>query len=188
MDFMTAKGERNKTAKMTAIALMTAAACVLGPFSIPVPMSPVPISLTNLVICFMAYVLGARQGTAACGLYLLLGAVGMPVFGGFSGGLGTLLGPTGGYLIGFLFLAALAGSFIVLVPGKRTARAFGMILGTAVLYLFGTVWLARQLHLGFGAALMAVVIPYLPGDAAKIILAAAVGPKLRKSCRAVLLP
>ena len=69
MDFMTAKGERNKTAKMTAIALMTAAACVLGPFSIPVPISPVPISLTNLVICFMAYVLGARQGTAACGLY-----------------------------------------------------------------------------------------------------------------------
>ena len=58
-----------------------------GAFSIPVPMSPVPISLTNLVICFMAYVLGARRGTAACGLYLLLGAVGMPVFGGFSGGL-----------------------------------------------------------------------------------------------------
>ena len=119
MDFMTAKGERNKTAKMTAIALMTAAACVLGPFSIPVPISPVPISLTNLVICFMAYVLGARRGTAACGLYLLLGAVGMPVFGGFSGGLGTLLGPTGGYLIGFLFLAAIAGSFIELFPGMR---------------------------------------------------------------------
>ena len=62
MDFMTAKGERNKTAKMTAIALMTAAACVLGPFSIPVPISPVPISLTNLVICFMAYVLGGEAG------------------------------------------------------------------------------------------------------------------------------
>ena len=112
----------------------------------------------------------------------------MPVFGGFSGVLGTLLGPTGGYLIGFLFLAAIAGSFIELFPEKRAAQVFGMILGTAVLYLFGTVWLARQLHLGFGAALMAGVIPYLPGDAAKIILAAAVGPKLRKSCRAVLLP
>ena len=90
-----AKPKKNMTADMTVTALMTAITCILGPFSLPIPISPVPISLTNLVIYFMAYILGAKKALWACALYLLLGAVGLPVFSGFSGGLGKLLGPTG---------------------------------------------------------------------------------------------
>lgn len=173
--------KRMSTAQMTGTALMTAVTCVLGPMSLPIPVSPVPISLTNLVLYFMAYVLGAKRSVASYALYLLLGAVGLPVFSGFSGGLGKMAGPTGGYLVGFLFLAAIAGFFVEKFPGKTYMHVLGMVLGTAVCYLFGTVWLAGQLGIGFGAALGAGVIPYLPGDAVKIILAAAAGPKIRKS-------
>ncbi len=176
-----AKPKKNMTADMTVTALMTAITCILGPFSLPIPISPVPISLTNLVIYFMAYILGAKKALWACGLYLLLGAVGLPVFSGFSGGLGKLLGPTGGYLIGFLFLAAIAGFFVERFPGKRYLHAAGMVIGTAVLYLFGTVWLAGQMNLSFAAALGVGVIPYLPGDAAKIFLAVLLGTQIRRS-------
>ena len=176
-----AKSKKHMTADMTVTALMTAIACVLGPFSLPIPISPVPISLTNLVIYFMAYILGAKKALSSCALYLLLGAVGLPVFSGFSGGLGKLLGPTGGYLIGFLFLAVIAGFFVERFPGKRYLHVAGMAIGTAVLYLFGTVWLAGQMNLSVAAALGVVVIPYLPGDAAKIFLAVLLGPQIRRS-------
>lgn len=169
------------TAQMTVTALMTAITCILGPMSLPIPISPVPISLTNLVIYFMAYVLGSKLSVASYLLYLLLGAVGLPVFSGFSGGLGKLLGPTGGYLIGFIFLAAIAGLFVEKFPGKIPMHVAGMVAGTIVCYIFGTAWLAKQLGIGFVAGLGVGVIPYLPGDTAKIILAVIAGPKIKKS-------
>ena len=101
----TAAKHHMSTAQMTVTALMTAITCILAPMALPIPVSPVPISLTNLVIFFMAYILGTKLSVASYVLYLLLGTVGLPVFSGFSGGVGKLLGPTGGYLIGFIFLA-----------------------------------------------------------------------------------
>ena len=106
------------TAQMTVTALMTAITCILAPMALPIPISPVPISLTNLVIFFMAYILGMKLSVASYVLYLLLGTVGLPVFSGFTGGVGKLLGPTGGYLIGFIFLAAIAGFFVEKFPAK----------------------------------------------------------------------
>lgn len=164
---------------LTVTALMTAVVCIVGPFSIPIPVSPVPISLTNFALYITVYVLGMKAGTVSCLLYLCLGAAGLPVFSSFSGGLGKLVGPTGGYLVGFLFLTLIQGLFMRFFREKNTAAVAGMILGTAVCYLFGTVWLAFQMHLSFGAALAAGVIPYLPGDAVKIIIAALIGPKLQ---------
>lgn len=169
------------TEQMTVTALMTAITCVLGPLALPIPVSPVPISLTNLVIYFMAYVLGAKLSVISFLVYLFLGAVGLPVFSGFAGGLGKLAGPTGGYLLGFIFLAWLAGFFVERFPGRRLMHAVGMMIGTAISYLFGTVWLAGQLHITFTAGLGVGVLPYLPGDTAKIILALAIGPRIRKS-------
>ena len=94
-------------------------------------------------------------------------------------GPGKLAGPTGGYLIGFLFLALIQGFLMKLFPKKNTAAVIGMILGMAVCYLFGTAWLALQLELTFPAALSIGVLPYLAGDGAKIVIAAVAGPKLR---------
>lgn len=170
--------QKIRTKQMVLIALMTAVTCVLGPLSIPLPFSPVPISLTNFAIFLAIFVLGMKSGTISFIIYLLLGAVGVPVFSSFRGGLQVLAGPTGGYLIGFIFLALIMGFALDHFNRKLVPTIIGMIIGMAVCYAFGTVWLAKLLSLSFKEGLMMGVIPYLAGDAAKIIIAAIVGPKL----------
>ena len=170
--------QKIKTKQMVLIALMTAVTCVLGPLSIPLPFSPVPISLTNFAIFLAIFVLGMKNGTISFIIYLLLGAVGVPVFSSFRGGLQVLAGPTGGYLIGFIFLALIMGFALDHFDRKLVPTIIGMIIGMAVCYAFGTVWLAKLLSLSFKEGLIMGVIPYLAGDVAKIIIAAIVGPKL----------
>ena len=170
--------QKIRTKQMVLIALMTAVTCVLGPLSIPLPFSPVPISLTNFAIFLAIFVLRMKSGTISFIIYLLLGAVGVPVFSSFRGGFQVLAGPTGGYLIGFIFLALIMGFALDHFDRKLVPTIIGMIIGMAVCYAFGTVWLAKLLSLSFKEGLMMGVIPYLAGDAAKIIIAAIVGPKL----------
>ena len=170
--------QKIRTKQMVLIALMTAVTCVLGPLSIPLPFSPVPISLTNFAIFLAIFVLGMKSGTISFIIYLLLGAIGVPVFSSFRGGLQVLAGPTGGYLIGFIFLALIMGFALEHFDRKLVPTIIGMIIGMAVCYAFGTVWLAKLLSLSFKEGLIMGVIPYLAGDAAKIIIAAIVGPKL----------
>ncbi len=173
------------TKQMALIGVMTAVTCILGPIAIPLPISPVPISFTNLAIYLTVYVLGMKAGTISYLVYLLVGFAGLPVFSGFTGGVGKLAGPTGGYLVGFIFMAAIAGWMIDHFQGKYMIHVLGMVIGTMVCYVFGTIWLAGQLGISFTAGLGVGVIPYLPGDAAKIILAVLVGPKLRKEIRRI---
>ena len=161
----TAAKHHMSTVQMTVTALMTAITCILAPMALPIPVSPVPISLTNLVIFFMAYILGTKLSVASYVLYLLLGTVGLPVF----------------YLIGFIFLAAISGFFVEKFPAKIYMHVIGMILGMAVCYAFGTAWLAGQLGMSFVAGLGVGVIPYLPGDTAKIIIAIIARPQIRKA-------
>lgn len=177
-DTVAVDNQKIRTKQMVLIALMTAVTCVLGPLSIPLPFSPVPISLTNFAIFLAIFVLGMKSGTISFIIYLLLGAIGVPVFSSFRGGLQVLAGPTGGYLIGFIFLALIMGFALDHFDRKLVPTIIGMIIGMAVCYAFGTVWLAKLLSLSFKEGLMMGVIPYLPGDAAKIIIAAIVGPKL----------
>lgn len=162
------------------IGVMAAVTCILGPLSIPLPFSPVPISLTNLAVYFAIYVLGMAKGTISYIVYLLIGFVGVPVFSSFTSGPAKLLGPTGGYLIGFIFMALICGFFIERFPKKLYLHFIGMVLGTAVCYLFGTAWLAYQAKMTFSAALAAGVIPFIPGDLAKIIIAMIAGSQIRK--------
>ena len=173
--------QKIKTKQMVLIALMTAVTCVLGPLSIPLPFSPVPISLTNFAIFLAIFVLGMKNGTISFIIYLLLGAVGVPVFSSFRGGLQVLAGPTGGYLIGFIFLALIMGFALDHFDRKLVPTIIGMIIGMAICYIFGTAWLAGQLGMSFVAALGIGVIPYLPGDTAKIIIAIIAGPQIRKA-------
>ena len=180
---METKAKFLTTKQMTLIALMTALTCILGPLSIPLPFSPVPISFTNLVLYFSVFVLGTKFSTISYIVYLLIGLVGLPVFSGFSGGPAKVAGPTGGYLVGFVFLTVIAGFFVDRFQGNRVMQAVGMILGTVVAYIFGTAWLCVQANLSFGAGLAAGVIPYVPGDLIKIAAALVVGPVLRKAVR-----
>lgn len=170
---------RFTTRRLVLIAMVTAITCILAPFSIPIPISPVPISLTNLVLLISIYVLGWKDATVSYLVYLLLGAFGLPVFSGFAGGLGKIAGPTGGYLTGFIFMTIIAGIFVERYTERRILVITGMVLATMVAYVFGTAWLAFQMELPFTGALSIGVIPYLPGDTVKIILAVLTGPVLR---------
>jgi biotin transport system substrate-specific component len=154
---------------ITLVGLMAAIACIVGPLSIPLPITAVPISFTNLVIYFTVYLLGMKLGTLSYVIYILLGLVGLPVFGGFQGGVGVLAGPTGGYIIGFVFMALICGVFAERFHYNKWMYVVGMIIGLAVVYAFGTAWLAYQSGLLFKAALFAGVIPFIPGDVLKIV-------------------
>ena len=171
------------TITITKVALSTAIICVLGPLSIALPISPVPISLGILGIFFAVYVNGWLWGTVSCLLYLLIGFVGVPVFAGFTAGAGKLLGPTGGYMIGYIPLALIAGFFISGFEKKIPLHIVGMILGTMSCYALGTVWLSFSANMSFTAALLAGVIPFIPADAVKMAVAVAVGIPVRSAVR-----
>lgn len=166
------------TRQLAVIGVMTAVTCILAPLSLPI--GPVPISLTNLAIYFSLYALGVKFGCVSYLAYLLIGFIGVSVFSGFTGGPSKLLGPTGGYLIGFIPMALIAGLFIDKFISNRILCLLGMIAGTAAAYALGTAWLAYQANLDWKAALMAGVIPFLPGDLAKMILAIIAGPQIRR--------
>lgn len=174
------KTGRLTTVQMAAVALMTAVTCVLGPLAIPIIVSPVPISLTNLVLFLSLYILKTKKALISYLIYLLLGIAGLPVFSGFSGGLGKLAGPTGGYLVGFIFMILISGFFIERFSNNRLLCAGALALGAMICNAFGTAWLCWQLKVGFGAGLAMGVIPYLPGDSAKIILAVIAGPEISR--------
>lgn len=178
---ISAKPNSNFSVKQLAlVGLMAAIICVLAPFSLPIPVSPVPISLGTLAIYFVLTVLGLKLGLVSVIVYILLGLVGLPVFTGFTGGPGKLFGPTGGYIVGYLFMALICGFFIDRWSNKLIPSILGMILGTAVMYFFGSVWLAYQASYTLPQAFMAGVIPYIPGDLVKLILAMTLGRQVRR--------
>ena len=179
VESMTSKRTSISTWQMALTAVMAAVTCVLGPLSIPIPISPVPITLTNFAIYLTACLLGWKLGTISYLIYLVIGMIGLPVFSGFTSGFGKLLGPTGGYLIGFIFTAAISGYAFERFQ-NRGIQAAGMVLGGLVVYLFGTAWLCFEAHMTFIQGLWAGVIPYIPGDLAKIVLAMILGPVVKK--------
>lgn len=168
-------------------AVMTAALCVLAPLAVPI--GPVPATLATFVICLSAGLLGWRKGTASVAAYLLLGLAGAPVFSGWQGGAGVLLGPTGGYLAGYVPLALLTGwAQDAARPLEERAGALpaaalrlaGMLAGTAALYALGTAWYCAQSGAPAGAALAVCVLPFLPADLVKTAAALGLGAVLRR--------
>lgn len=171
-----------KVKDMTLTAVMAALICVAGPLTIAV--GPIPLSLATFAVYLAGTVLGKKRGTLAVGLYLLIGLIGIPVFSGFAGGFQKLAGVTGGYLIGYLPCAWLsgAGAERVCVDGRpRWLLPAMMAAGTAVLYLIGTAWFMIQTGNALGAALGLCVVPFLPGDAAKIVAVTLLTVPVRKA-------
>ncbi len=125
-------------------------------------------------------ILGKWKGVVCTVIYLLLGMVGLPVFNGFSGGVQKLVGPTGGYLIGYLFLVFFTGLFVEKFPNKIPMYFVGGIIGIIVCYAFGTVWFVLQYKVGFLEALTMCVFPYIPMDLVKLVAAVIIGSQVRK--------
>lgn len=169
---------RDKTIyQLTMTAAVAAALCLLSPWA--VPLGPVPVSLCTFLLYLSAWLLRPGQAAAAAGVYVLLGAAGLPVFSGFLGGLGRLAGPTGGYIAGYLPLAVLSTLFIRAFPSRRWLHLLGMALGTAVLYGMGTVWFCLQTRTSPAQALVLCALPFVPGDLVKMIAALFLGPVLK---------
>lgn len=112
------------------MALMAAVTCILAPLSIPI--GPIPISLTNLVVYFTVYVIGLKAGTCSYCLYVLLGVVGLPVFSGYVGGPAKIAGPTGGYIVGFVLMALIGGYVIEKTNRNMVLVIIAWIVGTMV--------------------------------------------------------
>lgn len=166
-----------KTGEMTKTALLSAVICILAPLSIPI--GAVPISFTNLVLYFSVYIIGARNTVISYVIYYILGIVGLPVFSGFTGGFAKAVGPTGGYLIGFVFMIIICGIFVKMFKSKLL-HIMGMVLGTAAAYAVGTAWYCFEAKSNVISALAVCVAPFIIGDIIKIILAAIFGPKIKK--------
>lgn len=172
---------------LTACALMAALLCVLGPMTVPI--GPIPITMANFILYLTVYLLGMKGALITTVVYLLLGAVGMPVFSNFQGGLAKLVGPTGGFLIGDLFVC-LVGGYIIDRFRKNDFICFtGLVLATAVLYTFGAVWFVFLMKTTIAQALSVCVVPFIPLDLGKIVAAVVFGKLLRAALsRAKLLP
>lgn len=170
--------KKNKIQNLTLIALMSAILCIMGPIVIPIGM--VPMSFTNMAIYLTIILLDKKRATISVAIYLLIGFVGLPVFAGFTGGAGKLLGPTGGYLIGYLGLSWISG---FIMERLEKSKILALCLGTICLYLVGTIWLMLQSKLGFATAISVGVLPFLIFDIIKILVAIALGNSIKKRIR-----
>lgn len=158
-------------------AVMAALIAAVSPFSVSIGI--IPLSFCTLLLYTAPYILGWRQGAAATLVYILLGAVGMPVFTNMEGGIGKVLGPTGGYIAGYIPLVILTGLGIRFFPKNRMFQFLGMIAATAVLYTLGTVWYCSQSGNDLAFAIRWCVCPFIPGDLIKMAVALTMGPVLR---------
>jgi biotin transport system substrate-specific component len=169
--------------RMTVYSALFAALTAVGAY-MALPIGPVPVVMQNLFVFLAGLILGGRWGLASVGIYLLAGAVGLPVFAGGTGGIGRFLGPTGGFLIGYLPAVFLIG-WIAQNTGQRPAGdILAMLCGTTVLYACGLVWLTLLTGLPWPKAFAVGMLPFLPGDALKIAVAVPIARALRSVIRA----
>lgn len=165
-------GKAMTSAELTTMALLAALLCVSSYISIRLPFSAVPITAQTVIINLAALLLKPRKALLTVVIWALLGIVGVPVFSGGTAGFGVLAGPTGGYIIGYIVSAFL----VSLACGQKNKVWRNLVsaigIGIPVIYLLGTPWMAHVAHLDAKAALAAGVLPFIPGDIIKCILAA----------------
>ena len=177
--------QRSKTYDIVYIAVFAVIMAICSWISIP---ATVPFTLQTFGVFIAAGVLGGKRGTLSVLVFILLGAVGIPVFANFSGGIGVLAGPTGGYIIGFVFTALVMWLIERLLGTKTWVLALSMLLGLAVCYAFGTAWFLvvytkNTGAIGLWTALGKCVFPYILPDCLKIALALAIRKRLAAAIR-----
>lgn len=165
--------------ELTKMSLLIAVLCISAYISIPIPFSPAPIVLTIMILALMSYVLNFKQTFIAIGIYLLLGAVGIPVFAGGKAGLAHLVGATGGYLLGYLIAFTLASYLKGSVYSFVRYAIVGLFVALPLVYGFGVVGLMLVLGIPFEKAFMIGVVPFIVFDIIKMIIAAWLAGKIR---------
>ena len=156
---------------LTMMALFAALLCVSSYISIPLPFSAVSLTVQTLIVNMIALLFPPKKAGLIVLVWILLGLVGLPVFSGGMGGPAKLFGPTGGYIFGYLVMALLL-SFLKGKKGKIARELLVTIaVGMPLLYLIGTPWMMFVTGIGWKAALLTSVLPFLPGDAVKCVAA-----------------
>ena len=189
-------GKKRRSAIYDIVVMAISAALITVCSWISVPLGPVPVTLQTMAILAVLMTVGGRRGTIAIAVYLLLGAVGVPVFAGFKGGPASFLGPTGGFLAGFIvaalvfwLLEKLVFARLMTTPGKRLI--FGLVnslIFELVLYVFGVIWFmtvyaAKTGPIGLGTVLGMCVIPFIIPDLIKMAAAAVIGSRAYRFVR-----
>lgn len=183
----------SKTIYLVLCGLFAALTAVCSYITIPLPFTPIPLNLGTLGVFLTGGLLGRKYGAISMAVYILIGAAGLPVFAGFQAGIGVLAGPTGGFIWGYLIAAFVIG-FILESYAKRTAlpakrgKALALCMGsmaagTMICYLTGTFWFISLMKVDMWAALLACVIPFIPGDIVKILAGAWLVERLRPLLR-----
>ena len=158
-------------------AFFAALTAVCSQIQIPLPMVPINLALFAVHLC--GALLGPLYGAASMVVYMLLGAIGVPVFAGFMGGVATLFGKTGGYVIGYCLCAFIVGLWSRRIGDTFWKLCAGMLIGLIACYVFGTIWFMVVTGMNLATSLSYCVLPFLPGDAVKIALAAFLACRLR---------
>lgn len=158
---------KNRLQKMVMVAVFAAVMAVLSQISIPLP-TGVPVTLQTFAVALCGYVLGVSMGGMALAVYLALGAVGLPVFAGFGGGIGAFLGVTGGFLWGFFLMSLLCG--LGAQMGKKWLALLMGLAGLIVCDLCGAVQFAVVMSTSFPQALLVACLPYFVKDVISVVL------------------
>ena len=185
---MKSSNSLSDTGNLVLCALCAAITCILAPLSIPLA-GGVPISLATFAVMLAGVLLGGSLGAASQLIYVLLGAVGLPVFAGWTGGLGNVLGMTGGYIIGYIPLAWLTGLIYKKfgstagMPARIAFMILGMTAGNIALYVLGTAWFMVVTGMTLEASLAACVIPCIPGNFIKMAAVCFIAPPVENAIR-----
>jgi len=171
----------SKTTNLILCAVFAAITAVTSGLVIPLPFTPVPMTLATLSVMLTGGFLGSKYGSVSMIVYVLLGCFGAPVFSGYTGGLDKLVGPTGGYLIGYILTAFITGIIIEKINKKNSLyiNTAAMALGLSACYILGTLWFMISTGTPLWASLVSCVFPFLIGDVLKIIAGALLVKKLR---------
>ena len=172
--------EKSKVLDLVYVAIGAALIAICSWISIP---TAVPFTLQTFAVFFVLLLLGGERGTLATLIYVLLGAVGVPVFSGFSGGVGILFGSTGGYILGFLFIGLIYILFMRLFKKKIVIKVAALVLGLAVCYAFGTAWFMHVYmqssgEVGLLTVLGWCVFPFIVPDLLKLALAVVIARRI----------
>ena len=172
-----------RTKEMTRIAIFAAITACLSQLQIPLPFTPIPVSLGTLAVMLTGAILTPKEAFLAELIYVLLGTIGIPIFHGFQGGIGILLGPTGGYLFAYPLMAWLIAAILTKMPEEKKLQTIAllssMILGNLICYILGCSWFMLLNHITFGQAFLLTGAPFIIGDCLKILIVLFISPPIR---------
>ncbi len=168
---------RKKIVSLVMCAFFTALTCVLSQLAVPI--GPVPVNLATLSVLCSGLMLGAKKGALSQAVYVLLGAAGIPVFAMFTGGMGIVFGPTGGFIAGYIAAAWVSGFIAQKKRGSLANLVAAASAGAAACLLLGSLYYAFSCNRPLSETLLVCVVPFLPGEALKIAVASVIAHRTR---------